>query len=89
VVALYEPTAVLAFPPGQLAIGTEQIRAVYVELLAARPTLSGSIRPAIRNGGLAVTLTLGQPTRASKSPVARRQADRTRLWAIDQLSVLD
>ncbi len=28
VVALYEPNAVLAFPPGELAAGPEQIRAV-------------------------------------------------------------
>jgi ketosteroid isomerase-like protein len=28
VVALYEPGAVLAFPPGRLAIGTEAIRRV-------------------------------------------------------------
>jgi ketosteroid isomerase-like protein len=34
VVALYEPQAVLAFPPGQLAIGTAAIRDVYAGLLA-------------------------------------------------------
>jgi ketosteroid isomerase-like protein len=36
-VALYEPGAVLAFPPGRLATGHEEIRKVYAELLAGRP----------------------------------------------------
>jgi ketosteroid isomerase-like protein len=58
VVALNEPNAVLAFPPGQLAAGPEQIRAVYMSLLAIRPTLVGTIRPAVRNGDLAITSTV-------------------------------
>ena len=32
-VALYEPGAVLAFPSGRLAIGRDEIRQVYAELL--------------------------------------------------------
>ena len=36
-VALYEPGAVLAFPPGQVATGHEEIRAVYTEF-ASWPT---------------------------------------------------
>jgi hypothetical protein len=46
VVALYEPNAVLAFPPSELAASPEQIRAVYVWLLATWPALVGTIRPA-------------------------------------------
>ena len=41
-VALYEPGAVLAFPPGQLATGHEEIRAVYTGLLAGRPGFSSA-----------------------------------------------
>jgi ketosteroid isomerase-like protein len=86
VVALYEPHAVLAVPPGQLAIGSAAIRAVYADLLAGRPRFTGEIRPAIRNGDLAITST----TRAGDATVevARRQPDGTWLWMIDQPSVL-
>jgi ketosteroid isomerase-like protein len=82
VVALYEPGAVLAFPPGHLAIGTEAIRQVYAELLASPPRFTG----AIRNGDIAITST----TRAGNATVevARRQPDGTWLWMIDQPSIL-
>lgn len=87
VVALYEPGAVLAFPPGQLAIGTEAIRRAYAELLASPPSFAGVIRPAIRNGDIAITST----TRAGNATVevARRQPDGTWLWMIDQPNVLE
>ena len=87
VVELYEPQAVLAFPPGGLAIGAAAIREVYAGLLAPRPRFSGEIRPAIRNGDLAVTSTV----RAGNATVevARRQPDGTWLWLIDQPSVLE
>jgi ketosteroid isomerase-like protein len=86
VVALYEPRAVLAFSPGQLAIGAAAIQEVYAGLLAERPRFTGEIRPAIRNGDLAVTSTV----RAGNATVevARRQPDGTWLWLIDQPSVL-
>ena len=87
VVELYEPQAVLAFPPGQLAIGAAAIRQVYASLLPPRPRFSGEICPAIRNGDLAVTSTV----RAGNATVevARRQPDGTWLWLIDQPSVLE
>jgi ketosteroid isomerase-like protein len=86
VVALYEPDAVLAFAPGRLAVGTEAIRRVYAELLASPPVFTGVIRPAIRNGDIAVTST----TRAGNATVevARRQPDGTWLWMIDQPNVM-
>jgi ketosteroid isomerase-like protein len=86
VVDLYEPGAVLAFPPGRLATGRQAIRKVYAALLADRPRLTGVIRPAIRNGDIAVTSTV----RAGNATVevARRQPDGTWLWLIDQPSVL-
>jgi len=87
VVDLYEPHAVLAFPPGRLAVGKQAIREVYAELLAGRPKFTGQIRPAIRHGDIAMTAT----TRAGNATVevARRQPDGTWLWMIDQPSVLD
>jgi ketosteroid isomerase-like protein len=41
-VALYEPGAVLAFPPGRLAAGHEEIREIYAELLASQPSFSSA-----------------------------------------------
>jgi ketosteroid isomerase-like protein len=87
VVDLYEPGAVLAFPAGRLAAGRSAIREVYADLLARRPRLTGEIRPAIRNGDIAITSTV----RAGNATVevARRQPDGTWLWLIDQPSVLE
>jgi ketosteroid isomerase-like protein len=87
-VALYEPDAVLAFPPGQLTTGSQAIRLVYERLLADRPTFTaGEQRPALRNGDLALTSTLLVGGGATVE-VARRQPDGTWLWVIDQPNVL-
>lgn len=86
VVALYEPDAVLAFPPGQVTVGTEAIRAVYAELLASGPTFSGEVRPPLEQGGIALTSTI-RPGNAT-AEIARRQPDGSWLWLADQPSVL-
>jgi ketosteroid isomerase-like protein len=89
-VELYEPGAVLAFPPGRLSTGSEAIRAAYEELLAGRPTFgAGDQRPAIRNdtGDLALTSTR-LAGRGATAEVARRQPDGSWLWIIDQPAVL-
>ena len=36
--ALYETDAVMAFPPGQLTVGQTAIRALFEQMVAARPT---------------------------------------------------
>jgi ketosteroid isomerase-like protein len=86
--ALYEPDAVLAFPPGRITIGRQAIHRVYEELLASRPTFAaGEQRPALRNGNLALTssrLVSGNVT----VEVARRQSDGTWLWLLDQPNIL-
>jgi len=87
-VALYEPDAVLAFPPGRVSVGREEIRKAYIDLVADRPVFrSGGQRPALRNGGLAITSTR-LPSGGTTVEVARRQPDGTWLWAIDQPSLL-
>ena len=87
-VALYEPGAVLAFPPGRLAAGHEEIRKVYADLLADRPSFSSAgQRPVIRNGDLALTSTL-LPGGGATVEVARRQPDGSWRWMIDQPAVL-
>lgn len=83
-VALYEPDAVLAFPPGNLATGHAEIRKVFEGFVAAAPVLEpGRQHPALVSGGLALTastLTTGEVT----VEVARRQPDGAWLWALDQ-----
>jgi ketosteroid isomerase-like protein len=83
-VALYEPDAVLAFPPGSLATGHAEIRKVYEQFVAAAPVLlPGRQHTALVAGDLALTsttLTNGDVT----VEVARRQPDGTWLWAVDQ-----
>ncbi|HEU5473385.1 MAG TPA: nuclear transport factor 2 family protein [Actinophytocola sp.] len=83
-VALYEPDAVLAFPPGNLATGHAEIRTVYQRFVAAAPVLSpGRQHPALVSGDLALTvttLTTGELT----VEIARRQSDGSWLWAVDQ-----
>lgn len=70
-----------------MAIGTEAVRRAYAKLLASPPSFAGVIRPAIRNGDIAITST----TRAGNATVevARRQPDSTWLWMIDQPNVLE
>ncbi|WP_280265478.1 YybH family protein [Nocardia wallacei] len=86
-VALYEPDAVLAFPPGNLATGHAEIRKVYEQFVAAGPVLTpGRQHPTLVSGDLALTattLTTGETT----VEVARRQPDGSWLWAVDQPSL--
>jgi hypothetical protein len=77
----------LAFPPGQVTIGRQAIRQMYERLLAERPTFTGQSQPALRNGDLAITSTRLASSGVTVE-VARRQADDTWLWVIDQPNVL-
>ena len=85
VVALYEPGAVLATPGGELAVGTDAIRAVYQALLASRPQFTGEVQP-LRRGDLALTLT--RFPGGATAEIARRQPDGSWLWAADQPRVV-
>lgn len=83
-VALYEPDAVLAFPPGDIATGHAQIRAVYQDFLATEPVLApGHPRPALISGDLALTSTELADGSVTVE-IAHRQPDGSWLWAVDQ-----
>ncbi|MWA02027.1 DUF4440 domain-containing protein [Actinomadura sp. LD22] len=87
-VALYEPDAVLALPDGRVATGRAEIRAAYERLVAGRPSFAPGRRlPTLRNGDLALTSTHLVDGGVTVE-VARRQADGTWLWTIDQPSLL-
>lgn len=86
-VALYEPNAVVAYDNGKAAIGQKQIREFFSEFLANRPQLDPSNQAeALCNGDLALTssrLSNGDIT----AEVARRQADGSWLWVVDQFAL--
>jgi ketosteroid isomerase-like protein len=86
--ALYEPDAVLTFPPGNLAMGHDAIRAVYREFLAGRPTLTrGEQQPTLISGDLALTSTR-LPSGGITVEVARRQPNGSWRWVIDRFNIL-
>jgi ketosteroid isomerase-like protein len=86
-VALYEPEAILVGPQGQVMKGAKAIRGFYSALLKSRPTFQpGDQRPALQNGGLALTssrLTNGIVT----AGVAREQPGGSWRWVIDQPAI--
>jgi len=91
-VALYEPEATLVLPPGRVRTGSAAIREAYRELLDGPPGrppsfAPGDQRPALRRGELALPSTR-LPGGGVTAEVARRQADGTWLWVIDQPDVL-
>lgn len=85
-VALYEPTAVLA--AGRVvATGHAEIRAFYTDLLARRSTFpAAEALPPLRNGPVAMTFAR-LPDGTLSVETARQQADGTWRWCIDQLKI--
>ena len=87
-VELYEPDAVMAFLPGNVATGSEAIRQVFKEFVVSGVKLTlGDQQPALRVGELALGSTRlieGGVT----AEVARRQPDGTWRWVIDHWNVV-
>jgi ketosteroid isomerase-like protein len=87
-VVLFEPDAVIDCGGGRLIRGTEAIRAFYVELKATgRKFEFGEQSLALVSGELALTST-HLPDGSATAEVARRQADGTWLWVIDQYAIV-
>lgn len=83
---LYEPDAVLAYPPGATTVGREAIRAVCERMLAhaPRPFRVEEALPTVRYGDLALTSTRPADNTGGRVQVARRQPDGTWLRIIDR-----
>lgn len=85
VAALYEPDAVMAFPPGQVTVGRAAIQALFERFLADRPHFEPETPlPTLRSGDLALTSTPPRDDAGARAQVARRQPDGTWLRALDQ-----
>lgn len=82
---LYEADAVLGFPPGQVTVGRDAIRAVYAQLVAAKVHFEPEeALPTLRNGDLALTSTRPADEAGARAQVARRQPDGTWLRILDR-----
>ena len=82
---LYEPDAVVGFPPGQVTVGRDAIRVLYEKMLAANPRFElEEPLPTLIHGDIALTATRPKDKAGSRAQVARRQADGTWLRVIDR-----
>ena len=82
---LYEPGAVMAFPPGKLTVGREAIRKLFEQMVAARPTFKQEAPlPTVQVGDLALTATQARDEAGARAQVARRQPDGTWLRVLDR-----
>ena len=85
VAALYEPEAVMAYPPGEVTVGRDAIRALWEQLLASAPTLEPEPPlPTLMSGDIALTSTIARDGAGVRAQVVRRQADGTWLRLLDQ-----
>ncbi|WP_424185076.1 YybH family protein [Actinokineospora sp. G85] len=82
---LYEPDAVLAFPPGSTTTGREAIQAVCEQLVAqgGEFTIENAL-PTLHHGDLALTATRPADGTGGRTQIARRQPDGTWLRVIDR-----
>ena len=81
---LYEPHAVLGFPPGRTTVGRDAIRAVLEKMLARVDHLEPEEPlPTLRAGDLALTATAAKDDAGARAQVVRRQADGTWLRALE------
>jgi uncharacterized protein (TIGR02246 family) len=83
--ALYEPDAVIAFPPGQLTVGHDAILALYEQMVASKPKFSyEEPLTTLINGDLALTATEAQDDAGARAQVVRRQDDGSWLRVLDR-----
>jgi hypothetical protein len=83
VAALYEEQAVMAYPPGEITLGRDAIRAEKV--LANAPHFEQEPPlPTLISGAIALTSTPPNDGAGARAQVARRQPDGTWLRLLDQ-----
>ncbi|MGO9179937.1 MAG: YybH family protein [Candidatus Limnocylindrales bacterium] len=84
-VALYEPDAVVAYPPGQFTVGRAAIQALYEKMLAAAPQFRlETPLPTLQIGDLALTATPPLDAAGARAQVVRRQPDGSWLRVLDR-----
>ena len=83
---LYEPDAVMDFPPGEQTVGRDAIREVMRAMLEHGPAEFPHEEPlpTLRIGDIALTATKPQDGSGGRAQVVRRQADGTWLRILDR-----
>jgi uncharacterized protein (TIGR02246 family) len=83
---LYEPDAVMGFPPGEPSAGRAAIRAVMEAMLEHGPGEfpHEELLPTLVIGDLALTGTRSEDGHGGRAQVARRQPDGTWLRILDR-----
>ena len=82
---LYEPDAVMAYPPGSQTVGREAIRELWHKILAQGPHFEPEQPlPTLVSGDLALTSTPPKDGSGARAQVVRRQSDGSWLRLIDQ-----
>ncbi len=85
VAALYEPDAVLAYPPGGQTVGRAAIRELWASVLAHQPRFEPEEPlPTLVSGDLALTSTPPKDGSGARAQVVRRQPDGSWLRVLDQ-----
>ncbi len=82
---LYEPDAVMAYPPGGTTVGRDAIRELWTEVLSHAPHFEPEDPlPTLVSGDLALTSTVAKDGAGARAQVVRRQADGSWLRLLDQ-----
>ncbi|MCL9762452.1 nuclear transport factor 2 family protein [Frankia sp. AiPa1] len=82
---LYEPGAVMAYPPGSQTVGREAIRALWEQVLTHQPHFElEDPLPTLVSGDIALTSTAPRDGAGARAQVVRRQPDGTWLRLLDQ-----
>ncbi|WP_250028760.1 YybH family protein [Paractinoplanes maris] len=82
---LYEPHAVMAYPPGQQTVGRAAIQRLWEEALPHMPAFTPEEPlPTLISGDLALTATPPSDGSGARAQVVRRQPDGSWLRVLDQ-----
>ncbi|MFD4693116.1 nuclear transport factor 2 family protein [Streptomyces sp. NBC_00683] len=85
VAALYEKDAVMAYPPGELTVGRDAIRALWEKVLANGPRFElEQPLPTLISGDIALTSTPPKDGAGARAQVVRLQSDGSWLRLLDQ-----
>ena len=85
IAALYENEAIMAYPPGELTVGREAIRALWEKVLANAPHFElEPPLPTLISGDIALTSSPPKDGAGARAQVVRRQPDGTWLRLLDQ-----
>jgi len=84
VAALYEPDAVMAYPPGSQTVGRDAIRELWAAVLEHQPTFQYETSlPTLVCGDIALTSTAPRDGAGARAQVLRRQPDGSWLRILD------